>query len=154
MAFLCIVCSVAPDLDSIGFQLGIPYHHWLGHRGFSHSILFALILALIASLFILNIEKSMRKRLMLFLAFFICAFTHDVLDAMTNGGLGVAFLSPLSEQRFFFPWRPIEVSPISPKRFFTSRGLAVLSNEFVYVILPLLLVAIIVIRKKIRRRTS
>ena len=150
---MCFACSVAPDLDSIGFQLGIPYHHWLGHRGFSHSILFALILALIASLFILSIEKTAKRRFMFFLAFFICAFIHDMLDAMTNGGLGVAFFSPLSEQRFFLPWRPIQVSPISPKRFFTSRGLAVLSNEFIYVILPSLLVTIVAIWKRKSHRT-
>jgi inner membrane protein len=101
----------------------------------------------------LSIEKTAKRRFMLFLAFFICAFTHDMLDAMTNGGLGIAFFSPLSEQRFFFPWRPIEVSPISPKRFFSSRGLAVLSNEFVYVMLPSLLVAIVSIWKQKCRRS-
>ena len=33
--------SVLPDIDSLGLDLGIPYGHMLGHRGLSHSILFA-----------------------------------------------------------------------------------------------------------------
>nr|HRC76832.1 rhodanese-like domain-containing protein [Kouleothrix sp.] len=32
---------------------------------------------------------------------------HGVLDAMTDGGLGVAFFAPFSATRYFFPFRPI-----------------------------------------------
>jgi inner membrane protein len=39
-----IIGSILPDADVIGFRLGIPYGHLLGHRGFSHSIAFALLL--------------------------------------------------------------------------------------------------------------
>ena len=141
---LSIFCSVAPDLDSIGFRLGIPYHHWPGHRGFSHSILFAIILGLMAILFIIGIEKSAKTRFLCFCVFFSCGLSHDVLDAMTNGGLGVAFFSPFSEQRFFLPWRPIEVSPLSLRRFLTHRGIKVLKSEFIWVILPSLCFAALV----------
>jgi inner membrane protein len=154
---LCAVCSVVPDIDSLGFRLGIPYGHWLGHRGFFHGIPFAVIAAMTATFFIRDMERSMKRRLALFSAFFACILAHDILDAMTNGGLGVAFFSPVSDGRFFLPWRPIEVSPLSPRRLFTPRGAAVMMSEFVWVIIPALLIAAAVffIRKlPVRRQSS
>jgi inner membrane protein len=46
---LGVVLSVLPDVDAVGFRLGIPYASPFGHRGFTHSIAFA---ALAAALFI------------------------------------------------------------------------------------------------------
>jgi inner membrane protein len=91
-------------------------------------------------------------RFLYFCVFFACGLSHDILDAMTNGGLGVAFFSPLSEQRFFLPWRPIEVSPLSLKRFLTQRGIEVIKSEFIWVIVPSLCFAILMacIRKIIK----
>jgi inner membrane protein len=42
---LGMVCSTVPDLDVVGFRFGISYGHVLGHRGLSHSALFAALLA-------------------------------------------------------------------------------------------------------------
>src|SRR5271168_4339957 len=39
------VCSVIPDADVIGFHFGVRYGDFWGHRGFTHSLLFAAILA-------------------------------------------------------------------------------------------------------------
>jgi inner membrane protein len=64
-----------------------------------------------------------------------------LLDAMTTGGIGVALLAPFDVTRYFFPWRPIAVSPIGIARFFSERGVAVLLNEAVWVGLPCLLLA-------------
>jgi len=139
---MCAVCAVAPDLDGIGFRLGIPYGHWLGHRGFTHSVLFGVLLALFISLFTKK-EHSTKTRLLLAAAFFFSALLHDVLDAMTNGGLGVAFFSPFSNTRYFLPWHAIEVSPISPARFFSLRGLVVLQSEFLWVIAPSIVVMVL-----------
>jgi inner membrane protein len=134
VGILSLLCSVAPDIDAIGFKLGIPYQHWLGHRGFSHSIVFAAALGLIASLFVQ--EKSTKRRCILFGVLFASGLVHDVLDAMTNGGLGIAFFSPFSDSRYFLPWRPIEVSPLSLRRLLTPRGISVMKSEFVWVMVP------------------
>jgi inner membrane protein len=134
IGILSIFCSVAPDIDTIGFKLGIPYQHWLGHRGFSHSIVFAAALGLIASLLVQ--ENSTKRRWCLFGVLFASCFAHDVLDAMTNGGLGVAFFSPFNDSRYFLPWRPIEVSPLGLRRFLTPRGISVMKSEFVWVMIP------------------
>jgi inner membrane protein len=53
----------------------------------------------------------------------------------TNGGRGVALFAPFSAERFFFPWRPIEVSPIGLD-FFSERGFGVISSEIIWIWIP------------------
>ncbi|MBL0051352.1 MAG: metal-dependent hydrolase [Bacteroidetes bacterium] len=36
-----------PDADVVGFQFGVSYNSMFGHRGFTHSIFFAAILAMV-----------------------------------------------------------------------------------------------------------
>ena len=45
-AFSAVLPLIA-DWDVIGMWLGVPYGHFFGHRGFFHSILFALLLAFV-----------------------------------------------------------------------------------------------------------
>jgi len=128
--------AVLPDADIIGFAFGVDYGDLLGHRGFFHSLLFALIWALFVVL--LEFRQTRGRELAWLIGFFFVATaSHGVLDAMTNGGLGVAFFSPFDTTRYFFDWRPLEVSPISITRFFTEWGGAVLRSEWRYVWLPL-----------------
>ena len=93
----------------------------------------------------MTLESSGREwshaRIALWAYLFLVAASHGVLDAMTNGGLGVAFLSPFDTSRYFLPWRPIEVSPLALSRFFSARGFAVLQSELVWIWLPTVLVA-------------
>jgi inner membrane protein len=67
---------------------------------------------------------------------FLATASHGVLDAMTDGGLGVAFFSPFNNRRYFFSWTPIRVSPIGIGNFFSSRGLAVVQSELLWVWIP------------------
>jgi inner membrane protein len=60
---------------------------------------------------------------------FVAVASHGVLDAATDGGLGVGFWIPFETSRYFLPWRPIPVSPIGIDAFFTSRGLEILIAE-------------------------
>lgn len=55
---------------------------------------------------------------------------------LTNGGMGVAYLWPFSDQRFFFPVQPIQVSPLSLRRLLSPAGLAVAKSELLWVWLP------------------
>jgi hypothetical protein len=72
------------------------------------------------------------------LLLFLAVACHIVLDAATSGGQGVAAFWPLSAERYFLPWRPIRVSPISLHAFFSARGVAVLLSELRWVWLPAL----------------
>jgi inner membrane protein len=55
---------------------------------------------------------------------------------MTNGGLGVAFFSPFTNSRYFFPFHPIMVSPIGAGRFFSLKGLAIIRSEALWLWIP------------------
>lgn len=133
---IVIACSILPDIDSLGFHLGVLYGSLWGHRGMTHSLLFAFIVAMLAAMIL---EKRFDRQGRLAIVFFLVMISHSVLDAMTNGGLGVAFFSPLNTHRYFFPWRPILVSPIGPGRFFGERGLRIIGNEILWVWCPTLI---------------
>ncbi len=135
LLLLGVLCAVLPDLDSIGFWLGIPYEHPLGHRGFSHSIAFAALTSGVILLVAFR-DRTAGERRRLGGFVFLATASHGVLDAMTNGGLGVAFFSPLHNDRYFLPFRPIEVSPLEPHLFFTRKGITVLATEWYWVWIP------------------
>jgi inner membrane protein len=135
LLLLGIFCSVFPDIDSIGFYRGVPYGSLWGHRGLTHSLFFALLLSALISVAV-GWKKSVGIKLGAFLFLFICTASHGALDAMTNGGLGVAFFSPFNTTRYFSPFRPIAVSPIGVRGFFQGHGLDILVNEFKWVWVP------------------
>jgi inner membrane protein len=132
---LTATCAMLPDIDAIGFAFGVRYGSILGHRGLTHSIAFALLVGGIVGTLVVGRRALEIGRLQLVLYFTLVTLSHPVLDAMTNGGLGVALFAPFSSARYFFPWRPIEVSPIGLD-FFSESGLAVLGSEVVWVWLP------------------
>jgi inner membrane protein len=138
LAGFAVVCSVLPDADVAGLFLGVPYNHFFGHRGFFHSLLFALIVGVIAgAVYVKGREPSGRDRLLYVGLFSAIAASHVLLDAMTNGGLGIALLSPLDTSRYFLPWTPIEVAPIGVRAFLSEWGVLVLVSECLWVWLPL-----------------
>ena len=47
LAIVLAVLAMLPDIDVLGFSYGIPYEHAFGHRGFTHSIVFALAAGLV-----------------------------------------------------------------------------------------------------------
>lgn len=132
-----VLLTILPDLDVVAFRYGIPYGHIFGHRGFSHSILFALVASGFMTTFLKQTRVGLSLRVWGYL--FVCAVSHGLLDAMTNGGLGVGLLIPFSLKRIFFEFRPIQVSTLNLDRFFNGQGLPVLQNELMLVWLPAVL---------------
>ena len=130
-----VLASILPDLDVLAFRVGIPYVSAFGHRGFSHSLILALAVAALGAGLARHLSSRPKP---VFWFLLIAMASHGVLDAFTNGGLGVAFLWPFSDQRFFAPLTPIEVAPLRLSRFFSPRGLSVLWSELLWVWLPLL----------------
>ena len=41
-----MLASIVPDFDGLAFKLGIAYGGMAGHRGFTHTLVFALVLGL------------------------------------------------------------------------------------------------------------
>ncbi len=133
---LGIFCSIIPDADVLGFKFGVAYQSFWGHRGFTHSIVFAVLLGIIINLLFYKQSFLTLKGWTYILFFSFCAASHGILDAMTSGGLGVAFFSPFNNTRFFFPWRPIQVSPIGAGKFFSEWGLRVIKSELIWIGIP------------------
>jgi inner membrane protein len=146
------VLAALPDLDVVVYPLGLNAPHVLGHRGITHSVFFAAIFAALTVRVVFRAAEWRRVWGRLWLVCFAAMASHAVLDAMTNGGQGVAFFAPFSDRRYHFPWQPIRVSPIGVSAFFTVDGLLVLQNELVSVWLPS--AVIVLIARLVRRRSG
>ncbi len=143
--WLSVFCSILPDADVLSFAFGIDYGDVLGHRGLTHSLIFAFVLAFVVVRFRFREVQTWTHMWWVFIAqFFLVTASHGLLDAMTNGGLGVAFFAPFDNTRYFFPWRPVLVSPIGIVPFFSRYGLDVLLSEFMWIWLPVGVVLITV----------
>ncbi len=130
-------CCVLPDVDVVGLVFGIPYEHMLGRRGLTHSIAFAMLLGIVVPKFAVPVVPCWSIRYgKIGLYFELVIMSHGLLDALTDGGLGIAFLVPFDNTRYFFPWRPILVPPIGVTDFFSSWGLGVLISEMIWIGLP------------------
>ena len=134
------ICAIVPDLDVVSFFFGLPYGHMLGHRGLSHSLFFAAVLAWVVTAIVRRKLPASPSAMRLWVFFFLATASHGFLDSMTNGGLGVAFFAPFSNIRYFLRWRPIVVSPISVYGFVGRRGLIVMWSELGWVWLPAALI--------------
>jgi inner membrane protein len=120
--------AMLPDADVIGFSMGVRYGDPWGHRGATHSLLFAAAVAAALGLSARTLRLPPRRT---WLVATIVATSHGLLDTLTDGGLGCALLWPFDLTRYFAPWRPIPVAPIglfffSPYGFFVATTEAVL----------------------------
>lgn len=130
------LCAVFPDVDTVGFQAGMPYESFWGHRGFAHSFVFAALLAAFVVLIWFRKGIPAIGAFSLWAYFFLATASHGLLNGMTDSGLGVAFFAPFDNDRYFLPWTPVRVSPIGFGRFFTERGWEVMKSEFAWVWIP------------------
>lgn len=146
---LGVLCSIIPDGDTLGYVLGIPYASMWGHRGITHSFFFAFLLALLVTRCCFRSTKPFKQDwFLLLLYFFLATASHPILDAMTSGGFGVAFFAPFDNTRYFFPWRPIKVSPIGASAFFSARGLKTIQSELIWIWLPSVVLIVLCWKRK------
>lgn len=86
---------ILPDFDVFSIS---PYGSIVGHRGFTHSLVFALGIGLITA------AATFRYFRMhfwpLFGLFFLVTASHGILDAFTNGGFGIPFFWPFDDRRW------------------------------------------------------
>ncbi|HET6369044.1 MAG TPA: metal-dependent hydrolase [Pseudomonadales bacterium] len=132
--FLAGGLAMLPDLDVLAWPLGIPWGSPWAHRGLTHSLTAAVLVSLgVAAL----AHRGTGLRFSGCWGLLAIAMaSHGALDALTDGGPGVAFLAPFDDTRYFFPWRPIRVSPLW-RGFLTERGLQTLASEARWIGLPL-----------------
>ena len=149
VALMGAALAILPDADVFGLAMGVQYGDEWGHRGATHSLVFAAIVAGLLS----AIWKPARS----FGAFLFLTFataSHGLLDAFTDGGLGIALLWPFDLERYFAPITPIRVSPIGAG-FLSMRGLETLLSEIKWIWLPCAVFALAVlgVRRAARARS-
>jgi len=108
------IAAALPDIDSFSPAIwGMPPHNsplpaWW-HRGATHSLFVAIAVGLIAA----ALHSHLRVRpLVAGVVVGAAMASHGILDMLANQGVPIAYLWPLSSQRFFADWRPILSSPV------------------------------------------
>lgn len=103
------LCALAPDLDWFTAFLRVHPGNFLAHRGITHSLMGAFVLATAAFLFGFRAEQR-RGRIRAYLL--LAALSHGLLDACTSGRIGVAFFYPFSMTRWGCFWQPFRDAPL------------------------------------------
>ena len=131
-----ILCSVTLDLDAVGRVFGGGDLAVVGgHRALTHSLLFAVVVGMLATWTAFRDAHWDGARLRIAAYLILATASHGILDAFTSYGSGVAFLFPLTPVRYSSPWRPL-------------NGL----NEALYIWTPAILLIAVAWRVNARRR--
>lgn len=120
-----------PDADVLSFKFGVAYGNVFGHRGFTHSLVFAFVVPLLCVLIGRRWFRAGLIRCWLFLT--VSLLSHSLLDSVTTGGKGVGWLWPWSDERFFAPRQVIKVAPFALSRYTTPYGHQVIISELMWV---------------------
>lgn len=134
------LCGCLPDLDVVTYALEIRANEPLGHRGLFHSLLAAFVLAGVATFVVcrkLDRRGPEVRRVFLFLLF--SAVSHGVLDALTQGEVGVALFAPFSTVRVASPWKLLPACPVGLTEYLGYFGFLTLANEVLYAVAPVAL---------------
>ena len=140
LAWAGVAIAVIPDLDVAGMISGVSPNSIWGHRGFSHSIIVAAVLAVV-----LTFTLAWRRRWSLTMVFlFLSGLSHGLTDMLTNGGRGIALLWPFDSERIFAPIRPVKVSPILFQSIEIGKLSSALISELIWLAAPALFIALFV----------
>lgn len=141
-----VVASAVPDIDVYIH----PFWSAIAHRGVTHTLAASLLAGICATLIARALHATHAKA---FWFVFLSMLSHPLLDMFTNGGAGIPIFWPVSFERYFWPWTPIEVSPLGLTSFFSERGVEVLESELVWVWAPFFFTYVLLRIVKAKRQT-
>ncbi len=146
------VCGFAllgllPDIDLLGGLLGVSPDGPLGHRGVTHSLFFAAMIALAAALIARRRRASPGP---VALWTFLAVGSHCVLDMLSRLGHGPMVFWPFSTETWLFAWRPIP-GATSAAEYLSLHAIPTFLVEAV-IFSPFLLYALWVVLRKARAR--
>ena len=128
---ILVLVSLMPDLDVLMLRW-LPYSHPFSHRGFSHSLFFAVLAAMLITISCRLaglLHGNISTLILVWLLLAAVMASHGLLDALTDGGLGIGLFSPFSASRYFFPIRPLPVAWLSPAVMFSPYMMHVYAVE-------------------------
>jgi inner membrane protein len=96
-ALLLMLAANIPDIDIVNIAGG-PFNYFLAHRGITHAITMAPVMALLPVLFVCAVSRTMHGWKAAYILSIIGVASHLLLD-WTNS-YGVRFLFPFSSQWF------------------------------------------------------
>lgn len=139
LVILAAVAAAAPDVDGLFKHLfPVPPNSIYAHRGAAHSLFVALAAGALAAVFHKRLGV---RRLTAGVLIASAMASHGLLDMMTDGGQGVAYLWPVSSVRLFADWRPIHSSPVNLAHL-VSETLVRLMSDLRQLIIPMFVVAL------------
>lgn len=132
LALAGAVCGVLPDADVLVPLLGLDsLDGTYGHRGFTHSLGFALLMGALGAC--LAGRRALRPRGLVAVYLALCTASHPVLDGLVDSGFCNAWLWPLDGTRHCLAWRPVPLEGVP------QFGLQRLQQELLWIGLPLAL---------------
>jgi inner membrane protein len=143
--------ATIPDIDILFVALGTRYRGMWGHRGITHSFLFAFAAAAAATMWVRARDRSIPAG-RLFSVMLLAAASHGFLDGLMASGVGVAFFAPFSAARYTLPWRPIRVPPPSDNPLLNVGGIRVTASEILWLWMPSLMLILAGLRARASRR--
>ncbi|HTR20725.1 MAG TPA: metal-dependent hydrolase [Gemmatimonadales bacterium] len=109
---VCVVaaaCAALPDIDVLGWPLHLASTSPFGHRAITHSLVFALVSALVATILFFRGDQWRHHRARIAGILGLALLSHPCLDGLSTYSVGVEFFAPFSAQRLRFPWTPLGV---------------------------------------------
>jgi inner membrane protein len=133
---LAIGCAVAADCDVLFGGPGATFGSAWDHRGLTHSLAAAALLAGVATM-LLAMARTLTARQLFFGAtiLVLVAASHPLLDAMTDGQ-GVALFWPIFNERMHLNFRPLANMTVELDGAFSDRAVRVALAELTWVWLP------------------
>jgi inner membrane protein len=119
--------AMLPDADVLLVALGTDDSGVLGHRGASHSFLFA---AVVGAMIGLAARRLGARGLRTAILCAVAIASHGLLDMVGEGGRGIPLLWPFSGERFLSPWRLLPDAPRGLK-FLSWNGVVNVTVEFI-----------------------
>jgi inner membrane protein len=140
-----MICACVPDLDVIGYAFAVPSTSPWSHRGLTHSLAFAALLAFAVTQVFFRASRVQR---LIFGCLFAATAAHGVLDAFTHGEVGVALFAPFDDRRWLLPWNPVPAMPLGVDELFGRWGALVLFDEALLVLVPWALLVALARRRR------
>ena len=138
---LAVACGLLPDIDVAAMAMNVEDESMFAHGGLTHSLPFALGVALLVTLIAFRDQRPGSRPFWGLVAFFFAVVAaHDLIDAMSVAGSGVALLSPVMGQRYYLPFTPLIAAPLAEFENPGRIGPWLLANESLFVLLPVALV--------------